>query len=236
MQESVLVDKNVKYHPHLNPVAWSNSQLRDNIKHQLLTIADQFIEFLNLPNLPIKDIVLTGSNANYNWTQYSDFDVHVIVDYTKVSDSDVALELFNTKKELWKMSHNISIKNHDVELYVEDTATPPVSQGVYSLVDAEWLRQPSYNKPAIDDAAIEAKVLDLMISIDSILDSDSDNVELLTKLIEKIRKMRKSGLAENGEFSVENLAFKIIRNEGYLSKLYTARREAVDRSLTIESV
>ena len=234
VDESILLDKNVKYSNTLNPIAWEKNTLRQHVRETLLDIADAFIEFLNLPNLEETDSVLTGSTANYHWTEFSDFDIHVIVDYDKIAQKDVTVELFTAKKEVWNTAHNIQIKGYTVELYVEDTATPPISQGVFSLLNNEWLRVPSYHKPSINDAAIEAKVLDLMLTIDTLVDSNSDDVSAYTTLTEKIRKMRKSGLAEHGEFSTENLAFKVLRNEGYISKLYTARREAVDKSLTIE--
>jgi hypothetical protein len=45
--------------------------------------------------------------------------------------------------------------------------------------------------------------------------------------------MRKAGLAKGGEFSVENLAFKVLRNLGYLDKILGALRNAEDDELTL---
>ena len=232
--ESVLLDKNVDYHHELNPVAWQGKELRSVVKTRLLVIAAAFVEFLNLPNLKIKDTVLTGSNANYNWTKFSDFDVHIVVDFALIESEDVVIELFNAKKELWNSTHSITIKGHDVELYVENTATPPVSQGVYSLITDEWLREPSYHKPATDDAAIEAKVMDLMFSIDELIDSNSNDIDDYNRLAAKIKKMRQSGLSEKGEFSTENISYKILRNEGYITRLYDAKKDLQDQNLTLE--
>jgi hypothetical protein len=41
----------------------------------------------------------------------------------------------------------------------------------------------------------------------------------LLRIKEKIQKMRKDDLAKDGEFSVGNLAFKMLRNEGYIGKI-----------------
>ena len=51
-------------------------------------------------------------------------------------------------------------------------------------------------------------------------------------LKEKIHKMRKEGLQKGGEFSVGNLAFKKLRNDGYIEKLINVISEAYDRIYT----
>lgn len=236
IQESDIVDKNIKYHSELNPKAWIGTTIKPEVRDRLLEIAEIFIDYLNLPELEIKDIVLTGSNANYNWTQFSDFDVHVIVDYRALAAENLVAELFRAKKELWNQAHDITIKQHDVELYVEDSAQPPVSQGIYSLQNDKWIKQPSYSVPDINDAAVESKVIDLMEMIDHLIETDSDDAESYQMLADKISKMRKAGLVRGGEYSVENLAFKVLRNEGYLDKLHDAKTKAMDRMLTIENI
>lgn len=236
--ESELVQRNISYHSTLNPAVWDlideQYVLKPEVRKRLLEIANIFITFLNIPKLHIEDIVLTGSNANYNWTKFSDFDIHLIVDYDKVANVDIATELFNAKKSLWNEVHDITIRGHDVELYVEDTDNPPVSQGVFSILHNQWIKVPKYHKPKIDVDAVNAKVVAIMREIDNVVDIDTDDVEIYNKLTDKIKKMRKSGLAKEGEYSVENLAFKILRNEGYLAKLWDAKTKALNRKLTLE--
>jgi len=235
-RESALVKRNVSYHDTLNSAAWKedNLTLKAEIRQRLLEIANVFITFLNISNLKVEDIVLTGSNANYNWTKFSDFDVHVIVDYDHVAKIDIATELFNAKKSLWNEMHDITVKGYDVEMYVEDTDNPPISQGVFSLLRNKWIRKPTHKPPTINDDAVDAKVRYLMSVIDDVVDTDSDDVELYDRLTDKIKKMRKAGLDRGGEYSVENLTFKVLRNEGYLSKLWDAKTKAFDRKLTLE--
>jgi len=45
--------------------------------------------------------------------------------------------------------------------------------------------------------------------------------------------LRQSGLENEGEFGVENLAFKLLRNEGDLDKLNDAHLQAVDNDLSL---
>jgi predicted nucleotidyltransferase len=234
MNRKEFINKNIRYNENLNPVAWENESLNPVIQARLLTIADMFIDSINIDDIEVQDIVLTGSNANFNWTKFSDFDVHIIIDFADFDREDVAAELFNAKKMLWNQTHDITIKGHDIELYVEDSATPAVSQGVYSLLNSEWIKKPKYQKPDINDFAVYVKAKALMQMIDSLVESGSKDQAEFQLLIDKIWKMRKSGLAKNGEYSTENLAFKILRNEGYLTKLRKANLELVDTELTIE--
>ena len=69
-------------------------------------------EFLK-PVLPgdevfVEDIHLTGSLANFNWSEFSDFDLHVIVDFEQYEkQSDLYKELFNLKKQVFNDKHDI---------------------------------------------------------------------------------------------------------------------------------
>jgi hypothetical protein len=56
----------------------------------------------------------------------------------------------------------------------------------------------------------------------------------MKRIMDKISTMRKSGLAAGGEFGVENLAFKILRNIGYIEKIHTAYIEQQDKELSLE--
>ena len=76
-------------HGELNPKLWVDDKLRNDLRKGFLKIAHHFYEFLEI-DVPIQDIILIGSNANYNWTKYSDIDLHVIVNY---------LEIFACKKK-----------------------------------------------------------------------------------------------------------------------------------------
>jgi predicted nucleotidyltransferase len=231
MRSTDLVKANVAYHDELNPKAWDNGQLRPEVRDRLLQIAMIFIDYLDIPNFDALDIVLTGSIANYNYTKFSDFDLHVVTRYSDLRCDDIAAAFYRAKKEVWNAQHDIMIRGHEVELYVEDVEEPPVSGGIYSVVNNRWIKKPSYNPPRIDDRAVIDKANDLMQRIDQAI--ASDDVKDIERLRTKIRNMRRSGLDTAGEFGVENLAFKIVRNLGYLEKLSTAYTQQQDRDLSL---
>lgn len=225
------VKGNVAYHEQLNPRAWAGDQLRPEVQVKLLQIAKRFVEYLEIPGFRVLDVVLTGSMANYNWTQYSDFDIHVVTNYADLQCDDLAEAFYQAKKKIWNDAHDITIHGHEAELYVEDINEPPVSAGMYSLLHDEWIKKPSYNPPEIDDAAVNSKVQDLVKQIEVALKSDqADDVQRVTN---KIRQMRRSGLDSAGEFGTENLAFKVLRNLGYLDRLSKAYLHRQDNELSI---
>ena len=61
-------------------------------------------------------------------------------------------------------------------------------------------------------------------------------IDGVDKLTEKIKKMRQSGLESGGEFSVENMVFKVLRRNGMLDRLYDIKTVAYDKSVTLESI
>ena len=231
MKATDLVKTNVAYHNELNPRAWDNGQLRPEVRERLLQIATIFIDYLDIPNFDALDIVLTGSIVNYNYTRYSDFDLHIVTRYADLRCDDIAAAFYRAKKEIWNNQHDIMIRGHEVELYVEDVEEPPVSGGVYSVVNDRWIKKPSYNPPKINDRAVNDKANDLINRITQAINSNDTNE--IERLRTKIRNMRRSGLDTAGEFGVENLAFKIVRNLGYLDKLSTAYTQQQDRDLSI---
>lgn len=233
MRAKDFVKNNVAYHKELNPVAWEGNQMIPEVRERLLEIADRFISYLEIPNFTVEDIVLTGSNANYNWTKFSDFDIHVVTNYSDLQCDDLAEAFYRAKKKIWNDEHDITIYGYDTELYVEDVRQPPVSEGVYSILNDRWLSTPTYNKPSIDSLAVNAKVADLKKQIESAITTADDPMDL-KRLSEKIRKMRRAGLDKGGEFSVENLAFKVLRNMKYLDKLSKAFHQQQDDELSLK--
>lgn len=234
IEELNLPAAGIDYHDTLCPIAWDGDKLKPEVRKTLLEIAKLFIETLKVPGMGIEDIVLTGSMANFNWTKYSDFDLHIVTDYSDL-DNSLADELFRAKKDLWNKDHSdITIKGQTVEVYVEDTAAPPVSAGVFSLIHDKWLKTPTHKEPEFNDVAIESKVASIVHEIDNAIRSNTHDIDDYQKISDKIRKMRRAGLDEAGEFSTENLAFKILRNMGYLAILRKAKNKLANRSLSIK--
>lgn len=218
----------VTVNKNLNPKIWRGDQLDPEVTAKLKDIARAFEEFVGV-DLKIIDYTITGSNANYTWTDYSDLDLHLIIPGTP---SDEERELFNAKKALWAEQHTITIKGLPVECYVQGEDEPHHSTGVYSIVREQWVIEPKKVKPRVDDAAVEAKKDGIMRDIEHAM--LSKDLLKLRAVKDKITQMRKAGLERAGEWSVENLVFKILRNLGLIDQISDRIRELEDQELSLE--
>lgn len=212
----------------LNPLLWNDTDLKSEVAEKLIEIARAFEEFIGI-DLPVVDYTVTGSNANYNWTKYSDLDVHIIIS-GKITD--VARELFSAKKALWSEQRTITVKGLPVECYVQGQDEPHHSTGVYSITSSQWLTKPKKIKPRVNDAAVAAKKQSLVHDIRAAL--ASQDIDKLQTVKEKITKMRKAGLDRAGEWSTENLVFKILRNMELIDQVTDLIRKLEDRALSLE--
>ena len=220
----------MKFHDELNPVLWEDDNLKEEVKDKLKKISSTFIEFLDIPEDAIEDVRITGSSANYNYTDFSDIDVHVIVDYEKVHDDCPIVQGYLwAYKQLFNDEHDIFIYGIPVELYAEDSNSPGISNGIYSLTEDKWISEPEKIKATVDDAAVQKKYQELKEEVDKIDDS-----EKAAELLRKIYRMRKAGLSEAGEFSTENLAFKELRNNKDIDKLWDIQKKDIDKKLSLE--
>lgn len=232
-----------KMQDELNPKIWDeNQKLHPEIRKTLLKIADDYFEGLELPGVDIEDVTFTGSLANYNWSQYSDVDLHIIIDYKEVPvDESLVQDFLKTKSSSWNDSHDIKIYGFDVELYVQDIAEEHVSSGVYSILRNEWIVRPEKKPIKINDKSVKLKSERIMDSIDDLYTEMKDEknydtiVDKADKIKDRIKKMRKAGLDAVGEFSVENMVFKVLRRNGMLERLSDIKTVAYDKSVTLES-
>ena len=228
--DSYNLDDAVKFNDHLNPRLWNDREhLRPEVRERLLEIAQDFREFLGVTDLAIKDITVSGSNAAYTYTPNSDIDLHLVVD---MPDNPVYRELFDAKKFQYNEQHDIKIGGADVELYVQDADKPHISQGVYSLLNNDWLQVPRRVRSVVDDTSTRNKFEKVGKQIESAI--RSGNLKRMTRLAEKIKKMRQTGLENHGEFGPENLAFKMLRKQGLIKQLYDARNSAKDREFSLK--
>jgi hypothetical protein len=217
--------------------------MKSDIRDRLLEITNNFIDFLSV-DFFIHDIVLTGSLSNYSWSDYSDVDIHIIIDFDKIGDmemnnstilQDIIKEFFLSKKDIWNKNHDIKIKNYEVEVYVQNIDDPHMSSGVYSILNNEWIITPTIGDANIDDRKILEKGDEFMKLIDKLI-ANKNNESTLSKiehLRKKIKKFRQSGLEYGGEYSYENLTFKLLRRNGYIGKLLKLKTDIVNKKLSI---
>lgn len=222
----------VKFHDRLNHRLWDSSEhLHPQVKERLMAVARDFQEFLGVPDLDVKDITVSGSNAAYNYTDGSDIDLHLVVEIPDVAHDEVYRELFNAKKYQYNEQHNIRIGGADVELYAQPSDQPHHSQGIYSLLRNAWIQVPRRRKVTIDDSCVQAKYQDLKARIESAVDSGDSG--RMRSLQQKIKTMRQTGLEQQGEFGCDNLVFKMLRAHGAIKRLIDARNDAHARELSL---
>ena len=73
----------------------------------------------------------------------------------------------------------------------------------------------------------------MMRRIDRSLENPDCGHDCLDRTMDRVKRMRRCGLEDGGEFSTENLAFKILRRNGYLARLSEQRRLRLDRELSL---
>lgn len=227
----------LKFNDVLCPLLWDDLTLKDDVRNALLKNAIEFIKSCKIDEYKYKDIVLVGSMANYTYTPQSDIDIHIVVDFDQFKVEDEILgEYFDAKKDLWSTMHDIKIKGHEVECYIQNSNESYTSIGVFSLVKNEWLREPIKKFVTIDEGNIQLKAAAFMNAIDKLEErfkNGEDIVLDLKKIKDKIKNMRKNGLYKEGEFSTENLVFKVLRNSGYLEKVINLKNNNMDQNLSI---
>jgi predicted nucleotidyltransferase len=217
-----------------------NYVMKPEIRKDLLQIAQDFIkEDLKDAKITIgiKDVVIIGSSVNYNWTPYSDIDLHILVDFSELDMSEQDAEAFlGAIKANWNKKHHITIKGHDLEIYVQGISQKVDSSAAYSIKNGKWIKPPIKNRPSFNKELIKKKHKDLKARIDAVI--NDRNEEELRKILEKLFVIRQAGLDKKGEFSEENIVFKILRAQGYLDKLkdYIVKIYDKERSISELSI
>ena len=224
---------------HMGDLNAQEYKLKPEIRKRLLKVAELFIDYLDV-DFFIHDVLFVGSLVGYNWSEFSDFDIHVIMDFKEGGDKEeLYRELFRLKKTVFNSAHDIRIKGYETELYVEDINETNASTGVYSLINDSWEKTPEKENFTVDEKKIRQKAEQWMDIIDDVIEKAEgedleDAIETVKKYREKLRKYRTCGLKKEGEFSYENLVFKYLRRNGYISKLEDFKNKIADKKLSLE--
>jgi len=234
-QQDLEAVKSFRVKDELNPKIWNDFKIDDEVREDLLKIAEDFYNSTDLET-DVEDIVLTGSLANYNWSEkYSDYDLHILIDFTKVNDVvDLVKKYVDSAKSIWNKEHDIKIKGYEVEVYIQDISEPHKSTGVFSLLNNKWNVKPEEFDFEPDEDMIAEKGKSVMMMVDELeeqVDEDKYDafVEKVQKVWDKVKNYRKSGLeSEGGELSIGNLVFKFLRRNNYITKIMDMKKRAYD--------
>ena len=228
--------------PTLDQKFWKEDgqRLCAKVARRLTRIAYDFMDGLDV-DAQIEDIRFTGSLANYNWSKYSDVDLHIVVDFAKIDeDIDLVKSFFDSARMRWNDIHDIKIYGYEVEIYVENIGDVHKSSGIYSIMNDQWIIEPDPSSVDIDIALARKKSDDIATQVNLIkyiIDKEKYDSALraIERLKEKIRRTRRAGLdSPKQEFSPENIAFKILRREEILQKLNDMKYDAYDRMMSIK--
>jgi hypothetical protein len=226
----------LQYHDELNPKLWNDFRLKPEVRRKLLQFAEVWREFAKIPKSAVKDILMLGGNTNYNYTDLSDIDVHLVIDKNEMAPNNPLLDDYlQDKKQMWTMAHNVTILGYGLEPYAQDVSDDSIkkNQGIYSLLKNEWIAKPEYiGDDMLKDPTLKKKVKFYMKMIDDMINNKSDELAF-KNLKAKLRDMRGAAIKKGGEFSFENLVFKELRNRGYLHKMTEYTKTLQDQSLSL---
>lgn len=244
MGKEVTIPKDVldsfKIKDSLNQDIWENDKLNPKVRAKLLKVAMDFFKDLDLPkDVKIKDVIFTGSLANFNWSKYSDIDLHIVIDFQQFdADPKFVEDYFYAQKSIWNQEHDITVYGYPVELYVQDINANLVATAVYSVAKDKWLKKPQRETFNLDKSVIKDKANAFIYKLRDIRQDYKDHqyqsvVDKVTKLKDKIKQMRNSGLEKGGEFSLENLVFKTLRRTPFMDILDSFKAKAYDNLMSV---
>lgn len=240
---NIKLTEDIEKHSTLNSKLFTKEEvLKEKVRTKMLEIVDEFLNNLKEQGIKIKvdDILFIGSNASYNYTKDSDIDLHILANAKAVDyDTEIGNALYSAYRTLFNKQLDIKLFDIPLELFVELEDSQRVSNGIYSVKKDKWLKKPVHESiPDYDKEALgtlvdkwEQKCKKL---IDDIKADKLEEETRVVKLLEEIyEKLRKKGVAKS-EYSIENLAFKELRNKGYLDDLKNYRNELTSKRLSLE--
>lgn len=230
----------------LNEVFWRDGKFDESVRRKLLKIAEDFYQGTGY-DAKVIDIQLTGSNANFNYNSFSDLDVHIIIDMAEIDENeDLVKQAVDGKRWIFNKQHDISIRGYNVEVYIQGVDEQHAASGLFSLLNNKWVAEPVYTEPKTDPSDVQLKANSFKSEIDNLEKelndtADTEEIQLIHDRLSHVRsgiiKMRKEALLvgdtiDDKLYSVENLAFKELRNSGYIEKAIDLSNKSYDMLFT----
>ena len=221
------INEKVEYNRDLSSKFWEEGKMDPVIRAKLLAISDDFWSSLKL-EVPIMDIQLTGSIANFNWNKDSDLDVHIIIDFAQIDGNlELVRKALDGQRFMWNLRHPVILRGHDVECYVQHKDEQHVASGLFSILRDKWIIVPNWSEPNFDQKDVDEKMRVIKTEIKMVKvkarSAEGDEAQNLHDYLDRIKKKimndRKEGLAKGGEFAVENLVFKELRRDGTIEEI-----------------
>jgi hypothetical protein len=230
------------YNKDLCPDLWNINEdghkLNEDVRIALLQVTEDFVvELEENHNLKIKveDVIVIGSITNYNWSPYSDIDLHIVTDFSDLTASpEEAVTMFDAIKGAWNLKHNITMKGFDVELYVQDKTHLTHSDSEFSILRNEWIKPPVKEKKTFNKELIKKKYKQYKKQLDVLIDKHDEPG--LKNLLDKLYKYRQAGLDRGGDLSEENIVFKIFRAMGDLDRLKDYVNSVYDKNVSVNEI
>jgi hypothetical protein len=239
--EGIDVNEDIEKHEELNPLLFSENKLKADVREKALAVADELINSLNESGVKIvlKDLILTGSNASYNYTKDSDIDLHLVADTSELEDPDGLYPIiYQAFKSAFNKKYDIEFYGIPVEVYIESDNTALVSNGIYSIMYDSWVKEPEkVSIPDVDQEAIEKAIRPLELRyyklVQDVKTGKVTDEAIIDAFVDELYKLRGEGL-KDGEYAEGNLVFKEMRNKGYLDSLKDLRDKVIADRLSLE--
>lgn len=240
------LNEDIEKHDQLNPKLWKEDKtLKDEVREKILEIVDKFLEQLEEDEIKIEveDIKIVGSNCSYNYTKDSDLDIHIVTNTKKLeSEANLYPIIYDKYKSLFNSKYEIEFYGIPVEVYVETSDTqleeerkPSAlkSNGIYSVLNDKWIKEPVLEDiPDIDEDQIAEEFSKWETKATEILSNGS--VEEIEKFFEELYDMRRNSIAKDGEYGIGNLVFKELRNNLFLDNLKELKNKLISNELSLK--
>lgn len=252
MNKEKNIEKQIQlYKPkkQLNPNLFNEDEIMDSrVRLKLLDIVDDFIKTLAINWVKPKNIFVIGSIVNYNWGTFSDIDINIVYDFSKIykKNTEFVADYLWAKRNEWNQKHEeLKIKGFPVELTVVDVNKLGVSSGIYDLEKNKWEKEPT----DLDDIQFNVEYIKSycakqMIKVDEIIDkidteTDTHKLGKLSKKLETINQnwidFRKKALkTKQKEMSNGNIIMKILKHSGYVQKVRDYINKAYDKQNSLK--